>query len=176
MHFFKLNVWWGVPVGSITSCIMQWETERMGHACMLRYIKESLWAGGKINSCRRGEKQVWFECICCPLFLKALQTLALQSAPITGALPADYMQWSRVHIQHGLYMLALTTGARSKQCFSDRSAKNFSHQDRESQAVSPGDSGPELLFLMYTVSGTSSSPHTVQRQHVGRGRERKMGR
>lgn len=115
-------------------------------------------AGGKINSCRRRKKQVRFECICCPLFLKALQTLAPQSASITGAFPADYMQWSRVHIQHGLYMLALTTGARSKQSFSERNAKNFSHHNRESQAVSPGKSGQELWFLMCTVSGASPSP------------------
>lgn len=79
------------------------ETERTGRACMSRCIKEPLRAGGKINSCRRGKKtQVWFECICCPLFLKASQPLAVQSAPITGAFPADYMQRSRVHTQHGL--------------------------------------------------------------------------
>lgn len=114
--------------------------------------------------------------MCCPLFLKALQTLTLQSAPITGAFPADYMQRSRVHIQHGLYMLALTTGVGSKQSFSERSAKNFNHQDRESRAVSPGESSQELWFQMRTVSGASPSPHMVQGQRVGRGREGKMGR
>jgi len=75
---------------------------------------------------------------------------------------------------------ALHTGtdykARPKQSFSERSAKNFSHQDRESQAVFPGESSQELWFLMYTVSGASPSPRMVQGHRVGRGREGRMGR
>lgn len=64
------------------------------------------------------------------------------------------MQWSRVHVQHGLYTLALATGARSKQSFSERSAKKC----QPPRQGKPSSVFQELWFL-YSVGSIPLSMH-----------------